>query len=166
MWACIPGAHTSWTARTTTVIEMMSRRTANMALSPRAERSLARWAALALSAGIGLPTAAALAVSAQPAAIDSAPAPIPILHLKPPEALEKRLVEQHCVACHDLGRVQNAGGTRSGWTKRLQRMIARGAKLPLQDVPAVAAYLAREFPVRLRPVDTNERAAAGAAGTP
>jgi hypothetical protein len=86
---------------------------------------------------------------------DAGPAPVPVLHLSLPETSEKRLVEQHCVACHDLGRIQNAGGTRSGWARRLKRMIARGSKLPEQDVPAVATYLARQFPVRLRPVDAN-----------
>jgi cytochrome c5 len=118
----------------------------------RSAAGLGHWAALALSAGIALPVCAAHPEAPAP---DTAPVPVPVLHLSLPDTPEKRLVEQHCVACHDLTRIQNAGGTRSGWNKRLQRMIARGAKLPLQDVPAVAVYLARQFPVRPRPVDAN-----------
>jgi len=97
---------------------------------------------------------------APPSHPGDAPSPPPLLHFNFPDTPEKRLVEQHCVACHDLNRIQNAGGTRSGWNRRLQRMIARGSKLPLQDVPAVANYLARQFLVRLRPVDANDSAAA------
>ena len=97
---------------------------------------------------------------APPSHPGDAPSPPPLLHFNFPDTPEKRLVEQHCVACHDLNRIQNAGGTRSGWNRRLQRMIARGSKLPPQDVPAVANYLARQFPVRLRPVDANDSAAA------
>jgi hypothetical protein len=138
----------------------------NSRVGARAERPLARWAGLVVSIGTALPAIAAPPASAAPAAIDTGPAPIPVLHLSLPDAPEKRLVEQYCVACHDLARVQNAGGTRSGWAKRLRRMIVRGAKLPREDVPAVAAYLAREFPVRPRPVDTDATAAARTAGAP
>jgi len=68
-----------------------------------------------------------------------------------PDAPELRLVVQHCLACHNLTRIENAGGSRSGWTKRIKRMITRGSTLPPQDVPAVAEYLARALPERLRP---------------
>ena len=129
----------------------------------RSAAGLGHWAVLALSAGIA--SAVGAAHPETPAA-DTAPAPVPVLHLNLPDTPEKRLVEQHCVACHDLARIQNAGGTRSGWNKRLQRMIARGAKLPLQDVPAVAVYLARQFPVRPRPVDANTSIPATESATP
>jgi len=119
--------------------------------------------AVALSTAIALPAGAAHPDAHSP---DTSPAPVPVLHLSLPDTPEKKLIEQHCVACHDLTRIKNAGGTRSGWNKRLQRMIARGAKLPLQDVPAVAAYLARQFPVRLRPVDANATAPATQPGGP
>ena len=131
---------------------------------PRSAQTAGRWATLMPSAaGIALPAGAPLTAKATP---DVGPVPVPILHFSFPDAPEKRLVEQHCVACHDLSRIQNAGGTRSGWTKRLSRMIARGAKLPLQDVPAVAEYLARKFPVRPRPVDANAAASATDAPAP
>ena len=130
----------------------------------RSSRSAGRWATLTLSAaGIALSDGATLQAKATP---DAGPAPVSILRFNVPDAPEKRLVEQHCVACHDLSRIENAGGTRSGWAKRLNRMIARGAKLPLQNVPAVAEYLARKFPVRPRPVDENVAASATDAPTP
>src|SRR5262245_6961536 len=84
--------------------------------------------------------------------VEQAPALPPLLHLSLPNAPEKRLVEQHCVACHDLRRVENSGATRTGWVRRLQRMIRRGSTLPPQDVAAVATYLGRTLPERPRPV--------------
>lgn len=143
----------------------MPRLRSALGTGPRSARTNAgRWAILALSAaGIALPAVATAPAKATP---DTGPAPVPILHFSLPDAPEKRLVEQHCVACHDLSRIENAGGTRSGWAKRLNRMIARGAKLPLKDVPAVAEYLARKFPVRLRAVDATAAASATNAPAP
>jgi mono/diheme cytochrome c family protein len=101
-----------------------------------------------------------IGVSASTGVLATAPAPEPpmppaVLHLHLPDRPERRLVEQHCVACHDLARVENAGGSRMGWTRRLQRMIRRGATLSPRDVPAVATYLARTLPERPRPVSTE-----------
>ena len=122
-----------------------------------------RWAACVLSASIALSAGATPSGAPAP---EAAPLPVPVLHFNFPDSPEKRLVEQHCVACHDLGRIQNAGGSRSGWAKRLKRMIARGAKLPDQDVPAVSAFLAKQFPIRLRPVDADTATKATAPATP
>ena len=68
-----------------------------------------------------------------------------------PVGPERRLVERHCNACHDLAWIERSGGDARGWTDRLQRMIRNGASLPRGDIPALAAYLARAFPERLRP---------------
>jgi len=89
---------------------------------------------LSLSPGLHVSALCALLVGAQPVL---------------PDAPERQLVVQHCLACHDVTRIESAGGSRSGWTRRIERMIMRGSTLPPKDVPEVAAYLARALPVRL-----------------
>jgi cytochrome c5 len=67
-----------------------------------------------------------------------------------PEAPEKAIVLNYCAVCHDIDWVVRSGGTVDGWTDRLQRMIRAGATLPKEQIPAVAVYLAKAFPPRLR----------------
>jgi mono/diheme cytochrome c family protein len=67
-----------------------------------------------------------------------------------PNAPEKALVLTHCSVCHDIDWVVMSGGTVEGWTSRLQRMIRAGATIPKDQIPAVAAYLAKAFPPRPR----------------
>jgi len=102
--------------------------------------------------GLALLLASGVCVHATANAPD-VPVPSPMTaigHLPLPDGPEKQLVKQHCMACHDIARIENAGGTRSGWKSRLERMIRRGSTLPRQDVPALATYLARALPERLR----------------
>ena len=68
-----------------------------------------------------------------------------------PDAPEKALVLEHCMACHDLDWIARSGGTKEGWEARLVRMIRAGATIPRDQIPAVAAYLAKALPVRPRP---------------
>ena len=67
-----------------------------------------------------------------------------------PEGPEKAIVLNHCAMCHDVDWIVRSGGTVQGWTDRIQRMIRSGATIPPEQIPAVAAYLAKAFPVRAR----------------
>ena len=82
------------------------------------------------------------------------PAAIPPLPLAGPltlpEAPEKALVLEHCLVCHDLAWIERSGGTEQHWTDRIRRMIRSGATVRPEEVPVLAAYLARALPVRLR----------------
>src|SRR5690242_17481768 len=71
-----------------------------------------------------------------------------------PEAPEKAAVQKYCTACHEIGRIQRAGGTTAGWQDRIGRMQRWGAKIPPAEVAAVARYLADVLPPRSRPPDS------------
>jgi hypothetical protein len=68
-----------------------------------------------------------------------------------PNAPEKALVLEYCLVCHDLDWIARSGGTKEGWEDRLVRMIRAGATIPRDQIPAVAAYLAKALPPRPRP---------------
>lgn len=68
-----------------------------------------------------------------------------------PDAPEKALVQEYCVGCHQISRIEHAGGTFEGWSDRVRRMIRWGAKIPMDQVGTLAAYLAKALPPRLRP---------------
>ena len=70
-----------------------------------------------------------------------------------PEAPEKAIVLNHCAVCHDIDWIVRSGATVEGWTDRIQRMIRAGATIPREQIPAVAAYLAKAFPPRQRDVE-------------
>jgi hypothetical protein len=69
-----------------------------------------------------------------------------------PNAPEKLLVMAYCMKCHSLAWIERSGGTQAGWTERIRRMNRAGAMIPPDNVPAMAAYLAKALPERLRPV--------------
>lgn len=74
-----------------------------------------------------------------------------------PEAPEKALVLEYCMECHGLEWIGRSGGTEEGWRQRITRMIRGGARIPRDQVPAVAAYLAKALPVRPHgPPDSGE----------
>ena len=67
-----------------------------------------------------------------------------------PEGSEKALIVEYCVSCHTASRIARAGGGVEEWSDRVLRMKRWGSKLPNEDIPKVAAYLAKSFPVRVR----------------
>ena len=71
-----------------------------------------------------------------------------------PAAPEKALVLNYCSVCHDIDWVVRSGGTLAGWTDRIQRMIRGGAPVPREQIPAIAAYLAKALPPRNAPQAT------------
>jgi virginiamycin B lyase len=68
-----------------------------------------------------------------------------------PEGNGKEQVTAYCVQCHGLDRVASAGHTPQEWATVVNMMINDGAKLPKDQVAAVAQYLARSFPPRTAP---------------
>jgi hypothetical protein len=53
--------------------------------------------------------------------------------------------------------VARSGADIDGWTYRLVRMIRAGAPVTRNQIPALAAYLAKAFPVRLKPQESRRR---------
>jgi len=72
-----------------------------------------------------------------------------------PEGPEKALVLEHCAVCHALDRIVASGGTKEGWTDRINRMFRWGATIPRDQVPAVATYLAQALPPRPQPPENT-----------
>jgi len=68
-----------------------------------------------------------------------------------PLAAERATVLQYCTACHALDRVLHSGGSKPIWADRINRMVRWGAKIPVDEIGPVAAYLASALPVRLAP---------------
>ena len=68
-----------------------------------------------------------------------------------PDDPAKPLVYARCDHCHSLHWVGNSGATEQGWTDRIRRMNRAGAMIPPEEIPVLAAYLARARPERPRP---------------
>ena len=68
-----------------------------------------------------------------------------------PEGAGKQAVETYCGACHELSRVTATGYSREGWRNTVSMMINDGLKLPLDQVPVVIDYLAKNFPEKAKP---------------
>jgi virginiamycin B lyase len=68
-----------------------------------------------------------------------------------PEGNGKDAVTIYCVQCHGLDRVVNAGHTLEQWRTVVSMMVNEGAKLPKDQVQAVAEYLGRSFPPTTAP---------------
>jgi virginiamycin B lyase len=65
-----------------------------------------------------------------------------------PEGNGREIVQVMCSQCHSLNLVTNSGGyTREGWEHVFSSMVA----LRTEQAAVVAAYLAKNFPVKARP---------------
>lgn len=73
----------------------------------------------------------------------------PIAPLPLPEAPEKEWVSTYCSKCHETAWIGLAGGTESGWTTRIRRMVRRGAVIPADRIAPLATYLAAALPPRV-----------------
>ena len=58
----------------------------------------------------------------------------------------KALVEERCIQCHDLRRVESAKKTRDEWKANVERMVSLGAELDEAEQEAVIDYLAETYP--------------------
>ena len=49
-----------------------------------------------------------------------------------------------CVACHDMRPIQVQAMDFDGWTKLVESMVDKGAKVKKEEIPVLAEYLAQE----------------------
>jgi cytochrome c5 len=82
-----------------------------------------------------------------------------------PDGDSKKLVLDNCGGCHDLDQVKTAKHNEAAWKETLSHMVTYGANLTEAQVPTVAAYLAKAFPVQGTSPATPP-AATPPAGTP
>jgi virginiamycin B lyase len=68
-----------------------------------------------------------------------------------PDGAGKKLVESHCVQCHDLGTVTRAGYSLVDWRNNIHMMVNVGSALPPEQIEMLAQYLAKNFPERPKP---------------
>ena len=74
-----------------------------------------------------------------------------------PPGPERQFILDTCQGCHTLNLVARSGGDVEGWTDRLVRMIRAGAPVTRNQIPPLAAYLAKAFPVRPKPPEPPHR---------
>jgi cytochrome c5 len=68
-----------------------------------------------------------------------------------PDGDGKALVLANCGGCHDLDMVKNAKHDAAGWKETVTHMVTYGAGITDAQVPTVAGYLAKAFPVQTTP---------------
>ena len=76
-----------------------------------------------------------------------------------PDDPVKPLVYARCDHCHSLRWIGNSGADEHGWTDRIRRMNRAGAMIPPEEIPVLAAYLAKALPERPRPPPPPKRGA-------
>lgn len=54
----------------------------------------------------------------------------------------ERVMNDSCQSCHDLRRIQVQAMDAEGWTKTVNTMIEKGAKVAKENVPVLVSYLA------------------------
>jgi hypothetical protein len=79
------------------------------------------------------------------------PLPIPDPGSMLPDEPIKGVVLVQCDRCHGLAWIERSGGSLEGWTSRVRRMNRAGAMIPEEQIPLIAAYLAKALPERPRP---------------
>ncbi len=96
-----------------------------------------------------------------PAAAPAAPKPVEL-----PEGDGKAIATEYCQMCHRLTNLTKAHKDLDDWKDTIQTMIDRGASIPDDKVPVLAAYLAKNFGPQATPPAANAPAAAPAANAP
>jgi cytochrome c5 len=61
------------------------------------------------------------------------------------DAAGKKLLEDSCTSCHDLGLVTEAHLTKEEWQGVVSSMIAKGAGITEKDTPALVDYLVKMY---------------------
>ena len=64
-----------------------------------------------------------------------------------PDGDMKKFVLDNCGGCHDLDQVKTAKHNEAAWKETISHMVTYGANVTDAQVPTVAAYLAKAFPV-------------------
>src|SRR5207344_1968132 len=83
-----------------------------------------------------------------------------------PDGDSKKLVLENCGGCHDLDQDKTAKHNEAAWKETLNHMVTYGANITEAQVPTVAAYLAKAFPVQGPPPATPPAATPPAATPP
>jgi virginiamycin B lyase len=71
-----------------------------------------------------------------------------------PNGTGREILESACVGCHELSRVLRAGYSAQDWTTVLHMMKNVGAQLRDDQMEPLVAYLAQNFPEKLKPQAT------------
>ena len=83
-----------------------------------------------------------------------------------PDGDSKKFVLDNCGGCHDLDQVKTAKHNEAAWKETLNHMATYGANITDAQVPTVAAYLAKAFPVNPPAPGAGTSATPPAANTP
>jgi cytochrome c5 len=55
----------------------------------------------------------------------------------------EKIINVSCTGCHDIRTIQTAAMNADGWTKTINTMVEKGAKVPAADLPVLIKYLAQ-----------------------
>ena len=55
----------------------------------------------------------------------------------------ERILDASCTSCHDVRPIEVQALDEDGWTKLVDSMVAKGAEVRVDDVPALVDYLVR-----------------------
>ena len=57
----------------------------------------------------------------------------------------EKILNTTCTTCHDLRKIQTQALDEEGWTKIVNSMVEKGAKVSKEDIPMFVSYLAEDF---------------------
>jgi len=57
----------------------------------------------------------------------------------------ERILNTSCTTCHDLRKIQTQALDAEGWSKVVNSMIEKGAKVDKDDIPMFVSYLEQNF---------------------
>jgi cytochrome c2 len=60
-------------------------------------------------------------------------------------AKAEKIFNTSCMACHELRKIQTQALDAEGWTKIVDLMVQKGAKVEKADIPALVSYLEMNF---------------------
>jgi cytochrome c5 len=104
---------------------------------------------LAIGGGIFLAQGPLVAQRAEPDPAEPAKsaAPSPALGAQPPgDGLD--IMQRICTTCHNIDFVTAVGRDRASWNDIVQEMVNRGASATPEEIDAIVAYLATNFPAK------------------
>src|SRR5215813_12008188 len=61
------------------------------------------------------------------------------------QAKNEKILNTSCTTCHDLRKIQTKALDAEGWTKIVNSMIEKGAKVDKEDIPMFVSYLEDNF---------------------
>ena len=95
------------------------------------------------------PTTAPTDKPPPPTATPVPPTDTPVPPTPEPEAPDvadgKTLLEERCVECHDLGRVERASKSEADWRLSVVRMVNKGADLNDEELEILVLYLSETY---------------------